>query len=47
MAHAETCPICNGSGKIAIRGGKLDTTALASPTKTCHGCGGTGWVTVK
>ena len=36
MAHAERCPICNGSGKIK----KLDVE------ETCHGCGGKGWVEV-
>ena len=41
MAHAETCPICWGSGKVQ------DPDGLASETKTCRGCGGSGWVSVQ
>lgn len=43
MAHAEKCPICNGVGEIE------DTTygnATVKINKTCHGCGGKGWVEV-
>ncbi len=42
MAHAETCPVCQGTGKVY---GVLETGAF--PTQTCHGCGGAGWVTVQ
>ncbi len=41
MAHAETCPLCNGSGKLQEPG----STAVMN--KTCHGCGGKGWVSVE
>jgi len=38
MAHAETCPVCNGKGTTDRKErGKEDT---------CHGCGGCGWITV-
>jgi DnaJ-class molecular chaperone len=42
MAHAEVCPICKGKGTIE-KGG--NTTDAKFPV-TCHGCGGTGWITV-
>ena len=39
MAHAETCPICWGKGTIPDGNSALDI-------KPCHGCGGSGWVSV-
>ena len=42
MAHAEICPICHGKGKITT--GKITTEG--NEMKTCHGCGGKGWVEV-
>ena len=46
MAHAETCPICGGTGKF--RYPLLDGSSSATPLEsTCHGCGGLGWVTVQ
>lgn len=43
MSHAEVCPICHGEGWVIMRG----TENLTCPShKTCHGCGGVGWVTV-
>jgi len=45
MAHAQTCPICNGQGKI--KNPDHDKQATASPSMiTCHGCGGRGWIEV-
>ncbi len=41
MAHAETCPICWGKGKIQEPG----STAVCD--KACHGCNGSGWVSVQ
>lgn len=41
MAHAEKCPVCYGEGKVSEGPGAL------GEKKTCHGCGGTGWVTVQ
>ncbi len=40
---AERCPVCGGSGKY------FDPPSLTSVTvpeegRTCHGCGGKGWV---
>ena len=44
MAHAEVCPICNGSGTVAI---PYDpNTTSVSMHKVCRGCNGVGWVTV-
>jgi hypothetical protein len=44
MTHAEKCPVCGGSGKIApFNDGS--STVIPQPV-TCHGCGGLGWVTV-
>ena len=42
MAHAERCPVCEGSGRAkigVIRGEDLTTI--------CRGCDGRGWVTVR
>jgi len=36
MAHAEKCPVCDGSGKVKVDDITID----------CHGCAGKGWVTV-
>jgi len=44
MAHAEKCPVCGGTGKIPCAE-KCGSTA-SQDLVTCHGCGGTGWVTV-
>ena len=40
MAHAETCPVCSGSGK------KHKEIPGNCVTVSCHGCGGKGWVEV-
>ena len=42
MAHAEKCPICHGTGKD----NNLNTWGDI-PAKSCHGCGGKGWVEVR
>ena len=42
MAHAEKCPICNGTGKIF----KESTTTAEGYEIVCHGCSGKGWVVV-
>jgi hypothetical protein len=42
IMHAETCPVCKGCGKVEREGG--DGTVFVV---FCHGCKGTGWVTVK
>ena len=43
--HAEVCPVCKCSGKYK---NYIDCnhTALTYTESTCHGCGGSGWVTV-
>lgn len=45
MSHAEKCPVCCGKGYISP---DVQTSYSAPiPNKTCHGCGGQGWVTVQ
>lgn len=39
MAHAETCPVCRGSGCT-------DDGKEPRITVDCHGCNGKGWVEV-
>lgn len=49
MAHAEKCPVCNGSGKVEeIIPYNYGSSSLSTPIniKTCHGCNGSGWITV-
>lgn len=41
MARAVLCPICNGKGKVP-----KDYPNHSDEEKTCHGCGGKGWVEV-
>lgn len=41
-SHVEICPICKGKGTIQDN---VNITAII--TRTCHGCNGYGWVTVK
>ena len=38
MAFAQRCPLCYGKGTLE------DNTTAGG--KTCHGCGGRGWVEV-
>lgn len=39
MAHAETCPVCRGSGCT-------DDGKEPRITVDCHGCNGKGWVEI-
>ena len=41
MAHAQTCPICIGKGRLPNDGKTTDATE-----PICHGCNGKGWVEV-
>ena len=45
---AALCPVCNGSGTIPLlayeRGVPFGSTGALPAAKTCHGCGGRGWV---
>lgn len=45
MAHAELCPICNGTGKKKTDSTEGSTYQPAGE-ETCHGCFGLGWVVV-
>jgi len=49
MAHAEKCPVCNGSGKRYKfdPNGTTDKPAGFQEDGPCYGCGGLGWVTVQ
>ena len=38
MAHAEKCPVCNGTGKYLL---EPDNREIA-----CYGCDGKGWIEV-
>lgn len=45
--HAEICPVCKGSGKYTET--KVISTGVGSNyyyQRTCHGCGGLGWVII-
>ena len=42
--RAQLCPVCLGKGTVAEQ--DFGYTSGTNP-KTCHGCGGLGWVTVK
>ena len=43
MAHAELCPVCKGAGRLPQEYGESSSIPL---WRTCHGCGGMGWVPV-
>ncbi len=46
---AQLCPVCKGSGEVGngLPGINEDGTVSAQEgTRTCHGCGGKGWVVV-
>jgi len=45
MAHAEICPVCRGTGKYKDYM-DCNYTATVYIEKICHGCNGSGWVTV-
>lgn len=47
--HTELCPVCHGSGKYTeyhFARGQSTSHFDYSFTRTCHGCGGKGWVIV-
>ena len=43
---AQLCPVCGGSGTFDWGIGHDGTAVTTSNRKTCHGCGGKGWVAV-
>ena len=47
MSHAQTSPVCEGSGAINSQPDIPGTTPGRIMSSPCHGCDGKGWVTVK
>ncbi len=46
--HAEKCPVCNGAGQLpAALWPDPNFTVVDIYPRTCHECGGLGWVTVQ
>ena len=45
MAHAETCPVCYGAGKIRNNCNPY-IIPVGTYNKVCHGCNGKGWIEV-
>ena len=45
MSDAKRCPVCYGKGVVEPDTPSPASTAIPGP-KTCHGCGGRGWVVV-
>ncbi len=44
--HSEICPVCSSEGKLCV-GLTQSAVCYGLPVlKTCHGCGGRGWVVV-
>ena len=49
MAHAEKCPVCDGTGEYRVKTHVAhidDKVRLDAETVVCHGCDGKGWVEV-
>jgi len=46
VAKAVRCPVCGGSGRVWDTHVDPGLTAVRAGFRTCHGCGGKGWVTV-
>lgn len=47
--HTEICPVCKGSGiyiEYRFARGQYTGNFDYSFTRTCHGCGGKGWIVV-
>jgi len=47
MAHAEVCPICQGTGSVENIVSDNTTMPDGIGGRPCHGCGGAGWVSVQ
>ncbi len=45
MSQAVVCPVCSGAGKYYEPPHK-DSSGIGTD-RTCHGCGGRGWVEVE
>jgi uncharacterized protein with PIN domain len=43
---AVICPVCNGSGMKYYESTPPESLNTSGVFKTCHGCGGKGWVEV-
>lgn len=44
--HAELCPICKGTGIYKPSKEEIKSGEPHRGSGTCHGCRGTGWVSV-
>jgi DnaJ-class molecular chaperone len=42
--YSEICPICKGRGYVEEYNSECTSPKT---TKTCYGCGGKGWITVR
>jgi hypothetical protein len=42
MASTDTCPLCRGEGRLKF--GQIAPARSGEMGRTCHGCGGKGWV---
>lgn len=45
MCEAQKCPVCNGVGSVLVPD-PYGMNTVGPVYRTCHGCGGQGWVVV-
>jgi hypothetical protein len=45
MCTAQKCPVCYGKGKVPVES-PYYSGCYTGEWLACHGCGGSGWVTV-
>jgi DnaJ-class molecular chaperone len=43
---AVLCPVCCGKGELELTDWRPSSTTIANFSKICHGCNGSGWVTI-
>lgn len=42
--NTDWCPICRGLGRVVDKFEQKGNTSFRLPPRTCHRCGGRGWV---